>query len=218
MTMITAHSGADSLPDNSLAFVRHALASAADAFEIDVRRAPSGELRLGHDAADGALPALSEVFSLLADTPDKRINCDLKEPGLQKQVCALAREYGLEGRLILTGTTDAAAYAASPSLRETAELWLNAEMVVPDVYEKALDADFRRRAAGEVIAFCRCFALTTVNLHYRLAESEFGATMTEAGLALSVWTVNDEADIRRFLDGGVFALTTRNLAAALRLR
>ena len=41
--------------------------------------------------------------------------------------------------------------------------------------------------------------------------------MREAGLALSVWTVNEEADIRRFLAGGVKNLTTRNLAAALRL-
>ena len=35
MTILTAHSGADGFPDNSLVFVRHALASGADALEID---------------------------------------------------------------------------------------------------------------------------------------------------------------------------------------
>ena len=217
MTMITAHAGADALPDNSLAYVRHALASAADALEIDVRRARDGSLRLGHDAADDGLPTLEEVFALLRDTPGKRVNCDLKEPGLQEAVCALAREHGLAGRVILTGTTDASLYAASPAQQEIAALWLNVELVVPGIYQSGADVSLRRSAAEATIAFCRQYGLSTVNLHYRLADGDFGTAMREAGLALSVWTVNEEADICRFLAGGVENLTTRNLAAALRL-
>ena len=169
MTMITAHAGADALSDNSLAYVRHALASAADALEIDVRRAAAGELRLGHDAADDGLPTLEEVFALLRDTPGKRVNCDLKEPGLQEAVCALAREHGLAGRVILTGTTDAALYAASPAQREIAALWLNAELVTPEIYPRAQEDAFRRAAAEATIAFCRRCGLAVVNLHHRLA-------------------------------------------------
>lgn len=217
MTMITAHAGADALPDNSLSYVRHALASAADALEIDVRRARDGSLRLGHDAADDGLPTLEEVFALLRDTPGKRVNCDLKEPGLQEAVCALARGCDLAGRVILTGTTDASLYASSPAQQEIAALWLNVELVVPGIYPRAQEHAFRRAAAEATIAFCRQYGLSTVNLHHRLADGDFGAAMREAGLALSVWTVNEEADIRRFLHTGVRNLTTRNLAAALRL-
>ena len=43
-TLITAHTGADSFPDNSLEFVRHAVASEADAFEIDIRKRADGVL------------------------------------------------------------------------------------------------------------------------------------------------------------------------------
>ena len=100
MTILTAHSGADGLPDNSLAFVRYALTTDADALEVDVRRAPSGELRLGHDEADSSLPTLAEVFGLLRKVPDRRINCDLKEQGLEETVCELARKAELEGRPI----------------------------------------------------------------------------------------------------------------------
>ena len=219
MTLLTAHSGADGFADNSLSFVRHALASAADALELDVRRASDGTLRLGHDEADGALPSLAEVFALLAETPDKMINCDLKEPGLEEAVCALARGYGLAGRVILTGTADPELYAASPELRETAALWINLEEIVPGLYEGFLtDPVFPAKAAERALEVCRSCALDTVNLHWRLAIPAFAAPLEAAGVKLSVWTVNEEADIRRFLDAGVYALTTRNLETALKLR
>lgn len=217
-TMITAHAGADGLPDNSLAYVRHALASAADALEVDVRRAPDGTLRLGHDSADRRLPTLGAVFALLTETPSLHVNCDLKEPGLQEDVCALARDYGLAGQLILTGTTDAAAWAASPQARETAELWLNPELLLPDFYEKAEDPAYRRRAAEELCSFCERNGLTTVNIHYRLAETELASRLSQAGVALSVWTVNEPEDIRRLLAAGVRNLTTRKLSEALAIK
>ncbi len=216
MTMITAHSGADGLPDNSREYLRHALASAADAFEIDVRRDESGALRLGHDAADGALPSLEEVFTLLAASPrPQRVNCDLKEPGLEEDVCALARAHGLAGRVILTGSADPALYAASPALRETAELWLNAEEAVADLYARAADPASRARAAEELAAVCQRCGVTTVNMNYRLAAEDFTAPLEKAGLALSLWTVNEPEDLRRFLARGVRSVTTRALAAAL---
>lgn len=219
MTLLTAHSGADGFSDNSLAYLRHALASAADALEVDVRRASDGMLRLGHDGADGALPTLAEVFALLAETPGKTINCDLKEPGLEKAVCALARESGLAGRVILTGTADPELYAASPELRETAALWINLEEIVPGLYEGFLtDPVFPAKAAEQALAVCRRCALDTVNLHWRLAIPSFAAPLEAAGVHLSVWTVNEEADIQRFLDAGVYALTTRNLQTALAIR
>ena len=81
-TLITAHSGSDGTPDNSLACVRYALSTAADAFEVDVRRLSDGTLALGHDAADHTAPTLREVFTLAAAKPGVRVNCDLKEPAV----------------------------------------------------------------------------------------------------------------------------------------
>lgn len=219
MTILTAHSGADGFPDNSSAYVRHALASGADALEIDVRRGGDGVLRLGHDSTDDALPTLAEVFAQLAQTPGKRVNCDLKEHGLEEAVCALARERGLAGRVILTGSSDADLYAASPLLRETAELWVNIEEYVPGVYEpRDWTLDLLLAAAEEILAVCARCSLSTVNVHYRLAVPPFAARLAAAGVGLSVWTVNEEADIRRFLAAGIHGLTTRNLTAALAIK
>ena len=90
-TLITAHSGSDGTPDNSLSCVEYALSTAADAFEVDVRRLSDGTLALGHDAADHTAPTLREVFTLAAAKPGVRVNCDLKERGLEPDVAALER-------------------------------------------------------------------------------------------------------------------------------
>lgn len=50
MVHITAHSGCDGTPDNSLEFVRHALQTNADALEVDVRKTKDGILAISHDA------------------------------------------------------------------------------------------------------------------------------------------------------------------------
>ncbi len=97
MTILTAHSGADGLQDNSLAFVCYAAEFGADVLEIDVRRGADGELRLGHDAANPSGPSINEAFALLREAPGIRMNCDLKEHGLEKAVCALTREAGVDG-------------------------------------------------------------------------------------------------------------------------
>ena len=47
--MITAHSGCDGTPENSLEFLRTALQSEADAVEVDVRKNGEGKLILSHD-------------------------------------------------------------------------------------------------------------------------------------------------------------------------
>ena len=216
---ITAHSGADGFEDNSLDYVRYALASEADYLEVDVRRGADGKLMLGHDEADAALPALEEVFSLLAETPRMGINCDLKEAGLEEAVCALAEANGLRGRVLLTGTVDMRRWAGSPGLQEIAALWANIEELLPDFDKERLkDPACREQAAEEAVSRCRELGIHTVNSWYGLADEAFLARFRRAGIALSLWTVNEEADLRRYLRAGVKSITTRKLKLALALR
>ena len=49
MSKITAHSGCDGTPDNSMEFVRYALGSEGDCLEVDIRRNRNEELILSHD-------------------------------------------------------------------------------------------------------------------------------------------------------------------------
>ncbi len=218
-TLITAHSGADGYPDNSLAFVDYALQSGADALEIDVRRGAAGELMLGHDAPAADAPALREALRRVAAHPAVRLNCDLKEPGLEEAVCDAAREYGLAGRVILTGTVDAERCARLARLRETAEVWLNIEEYVPRFYYNYREIpDFELRAAEEIAAVCARCEIGTVNMNQALVTRRFLENLAARGVGLSAWTVNDEESLRWFFARGAANVTTRTARTALRLR
>ena len=74
MCEITAHSGCDGTPDNSMEFVRYALASEGNCLEADIRRNRDGELILSHDETAEEAVRLGQVFELLKEKPEKRIN------------------------------------------------------------------------------------------------------------------------------------------------
>lgn len=84
--MITAHSGADGTKENSLEFVAYAMQTGADALEVDVRMGENGILILSHDKTDEDAVRLADVFCMMGKYPGMRINCDLKECGLEVSV------------------------------------------------------------------------------------------------------------------------------------
>lgn len=215
-TMITAHSGADNTEENSIAFVRYALSGETDALEVDVRPDPeSGLLTLGHDAVTGESPRLAEAFRLIAGKPGIFVNCDLKEYGIEYPVYELACAYGLEDRLIFSGSFGVGALAAHPEIQKHARVFLNIEEYVPDLYG-TLKKDPSRigGAAKKMAAVCRENRIDTVNAYYQLAVPVFQEILASDGIGVSVWTVNDEQEIRGFLERGVTNITTRNLTGA----
>ena len=216
-TLITAHTGADGRPDNSLEFVEYALGCGADTLEVDVRRLPGGNgsetLAIGHDQVGAQAPRLAEVLRMTAARPGVNINCDLKEPGLEAAVCRLAEEAGLSGRLILSGTVDAAAPALG------AEVYLNMEEYVPGLYLNYREKpDFELEAAEKIIAVCQKAGIRTVNIYQGLVTRRLAETLGRAGVGLSVWTVNEAWELKWFLSLGVRNITTRRPALALCLR
>lgn len=214
-TLITAHTGADSRPDNSLEYVAYALACGADTLEVDVRRRPDGILAIGHDEVGMDAPELAEVFRMTAARPHVRVNCDLKEPGLEAAVCRLAGDAGLSGsgRLIFSGTVDAFQEVLG------AEIYLNMEEYVPDLYLSYREIpNFELEAAERIAAVCKETGIRTVNVYQGLVTRRFAETLARAGVGLSVWTVNDAWELKWFLGLGVRNITTRRPALALRLR
>ncbi|MBR0164531.1 MAG: glycerophosphodiester phosphodiesterase [Lachnospiraceae bacterium] len=213
-TLITAHSGADNTAPNSLSFVHRALSSPADTIEVDVRLHKSGLLYLSHDAVDeeeSALLSLREVLETIR-AGSKRINCDLKEPGLEQAVCALAREAGLSGRLILTGTVSPAFMKESGLLRD-AEVYLNIEEMIPGLYPRCLaEPKEIPVAAREMADICHTYGIGCINANHLLATGDFLSVIREEGLSVSVWTVDEAPLFRHFLREKVCNITTRNLS------
>ena len=65
-TLITAHTGADGRPDNSLEFVEYALGCGADTLEVDVRRKYNVNI-LGVKSGDEIVPLLNPEYRFQPD-------------------------------------------------------------------------------------------------------------------------------------------------------
>ncbi len=210
-TLVTAHSGCDDTPDNSPAYLAHALRCGADVFEVDVRRRPDGTLYLYHDATDAPCALLSDAFERMRDSRI-RINCDLKETGLAQAVLTLAEMYGVQDRVLLTGSVSAEALQDDAVRRRT--YWNipiphRAEREVPGVVSAWVQS---------TIALCRKHGVTAINVNCDICSDEVLDALAAAGLAVSAWTVNDPALAARLLSHGIANITSRRPGMVLALR
>ena len=195
-TMITAHAGAENTPANTMESVRYLAECGADAIEVDVRLL-DGRPVMTHDAPGEHCEPLADCLAELARHDGLRVNLDMKESGQTAAVAGLVRESGMSGRTILTGgVTDG---ELSEARNAGMEVWCN-----PDAAPG--DAPLNERVAAR--------GLEVINLSYRDVDE----ALLREPQRLSVWTVNEEADLRRFLAAGVRNITTRRPLLALRLR
>ena len=215
--MITAHSGCDGTEDNSMPYLRHAVSLLTEALEIDIRKDENGTPVLSHDRADGGKAVtLREAFDFLAEG-DKRINCDLKEYGLEEAVLRTAADSHLNpDRLIFTGSvTDCMHFRERhPELT----VFINAEELVSGFYEPYLAGRPDPAAEELLLKRCRQAGFDILNINYRVCSEKFFRRCREEGIGLSVWTVNDPADMLRMMTEGVENLTTRAVCEALKIR
>lgn len=141
--MITAHTGNDGTPANSIESVEKSISIGADAFEVDIRRDENSVLVLSHDSGDqrdyDKCIRLTEVLEILAKHPNIRMNCDLKEDGLPLEVAAMADNFGIgRERLIMTGTITPSFLKQHPEVAGKADIYLNIEYFLEDFYFKGL--------------------------------------------------------------------------------
>lgn len=217
--MITAHSGSDGTPDNSLEFVHYVLSLRPDAFEIDVHRRSDGVLVIAHDAdpsgAYADCPTLAGVCRLAASLPQIGINYDCKEAGLELDVCALHSECCPGNPIFLSGTVSPALYRDRRADFRGAVPLLNAEEMVRDFYPRMLAGE--SAACGkEAAEACKSCGASVVNVYCWCCPDPFLKELRDAGLNASVWTVDepDLAELFRVRD--VFNLTTRIPAELIR--
>ncbi len=220
MKIITAHSGCDNTAPNSREFIEYALNLGAECFEVDVRKDGEDVLMLSHDKTEEKCLTLKEAFEILAKYPNRLINCDLKEEGLEQSVLTLAKECKVDKQLIFTGAVNPKCFTVGREDYKDVSWYVNAEIFVPDIYKMVAESksedEIKACLVGSLDEYKK-YNVKGINWHYklaRLAETE----IKEHGLKFSVWTVDDESEISAFIKDGVENITTRNLKMALNLR
>jgi glycerophosphoryl diester phosphodiesterase len=198
LTKIVAHRGASAeAPENTLEAFGKAIELGADMIEFDVRRDPSGALRISHDPILDLgidLPTLEETLHLTQGRI--QLDVELKEPGCEREAIELLLRYFPLADFCITSFL-------APSLHEVRKL-------NPGIRTGLIFAVWNRsvRAVG---LSPDCDLLVA---QYRLVDDA-----EEIGKPIFVWTVDDPALTRKLLRRpGVEAIVTNNPRQALALR
>lgn len=211
--MITAHSGADGTPENSLEYIRYAMSLPVDAIEFDVRSA-YGSLMLGHDKAGDM--KLEDALELLKSS-SQMINFDLKEKGLCGPVYNFLQQYGMISRAIFSGTVPFE--ELNDAIRNDIRIFLNIEEVIPGLYDRLKkEPSYIKEAAEHISSVCISHNIHVVNAYYMLATDEFLSILDNHDIGVSLWTVSEPKLLTKFMQKNLYNITTRTPQDALQIR
>ncbi len=237
--LITAHSGCDGTPDNSLEFVAYALGLEIDAFEIDVRK-KGNLLYIRHDKPESELEelvSLESVFFLAKEKEHISINCDLKEENLELDVLELAKRCGLKNQIIFSGwvclDTIRGIQASKASelyldaeciLEKFSEVYLNVECMLEHFYEDRIkeanpnEPGFTEDEIGKIINQMIDCGAKTLNIHFSFARKDLIDALEAHEIKLSIWTPSTEETLQLQMNRNFRNITTRTPKLAISMR
>jgi glycerophosphoryl diester phosphodiesterase len=244
--LITAHRGGAALwPENSLAAFRGALALGVDALEFDIHLTADGEPVVIHDPlldrtttlqglvrettreqlragrlvdrtrapSTEGVPTLAEVLDVAVGAkveilPEIKTDGQRQPyPGIERRVVEQLRARGLLPRTTVQ-SFDAGTLrrvrALEPSLR-TMFLVGRTRLTATGV------------TAEDAVRWARDVGATDLGIDHRAVDASVVAAARAAGIRLSVWTVNAEADVLRARDLGADVIMTDHPDLARRL-
>lgn len=195
--MLTAHSGCEKTPMNSIVYIQKVLDIRPDAMEVDVRLSSDGELILDHngDAAGQAVP-FEKACRALAGT-SIRINADLKEKNLEEKVLETTKDCGIQAaRIIFSGCL------GDPGTMQSrigdASVFANPEEFDEGFYV-CTDVKEREERFRDVLHAIHDCQFRTVNINYRYCTERMMSLCRQMKIGISFWTVDDAKEARRLL-------------------
>lgn len=201
-----------------LAAVDTTVALGVDLVEVDVRRRADGVVAVGHDLVDHRSPTLAHVIEHLGDRA--ALHLDLKEPDPKAAIVAEAVATLGADRVIVTTNED----ADVPMIRAWATAHAPGLLVGLSTSRRVVHGPWAARAGARIASWfprtrMRRSGADLVVSHHLLARWWLARWAAKRGLPLLVWTVDEDADLRRWLhDPRATIVTTNRPARALDLR
>lgn len=229
--LITAHTGCMDTPDNTIESALVGLESGADFIEVDVRSTKDKVAFLAHDyrimSNDGKILNVYDLtlkelkvisresnneIALLDDvldmvrSYDKRINLDLKGPFAAEAMVKSIKKMNVRDRVVISGCGYELVYYLKHMYPDL-DFYLNAD----DFYffEQFNEQNVRNALSASCIG---------INLEYQKCNPRLIEVAKENSLLISVWTVDDEDNMKKMIEMGVDSITTRNVPALLKLK
>ncbi|SDN71582.1 glycerophosphoryl diester phosphodiesterase [Paenibacillus sp. yr247] len=240
--LITAHTGCMGTPDNTLLSIETGLNLGVDIIEEDIRITSDGVLVLSHDdnvhladgtecwisqmnyaelskldikAHNGAPGETIRILSLESVLPilqacGKIMNLDLKSDACIEPISNWIEKNRLLEQVILSGCeTERAKIVQHVNPRIRKLLNVDPALFLTKNYEEAA------KICCEDAKSTACFG---INLNYRVVQAELLHITASNNLDVCIWTVNEEAQMKHFIEMGVRSITSRNAAALLKLK
>jgi glycerophosphoryl diester phosphodiesterase len=240
--LITAHTGCMGTPDNTRRSIEIGLNLGSDIIEEDVLITADGILVLSHDdnvyvedgteyrisqmsfaelsnmdikAHNGAPGETMRILSLESVLPilqvsGKTMNLDLKSDACVEPISEMLEQNKLIKQVILSGCeTDRARIVQCVNPRIRKLLNVDAALFLTNNYKEAA------RICCEDAKSAGCFG---ININYRVVQPELLQIAASNGLDVYIWTVNEEAQMKHFTQMGVQSITSRNVAALVKLK
>ena len=197
---VTAHTGAENTPDNSIESVKKAIFCGADIFEIDIRFDKDEKPIITHNAPDGNDPSLEEVFAVMAEDGKIMCNLDLKETTNLPEIYRLAEKYGLCERIFYTGVVKQFVDAVKDNTPQIA-YYRNIDILLP----------LKRRTSyiTEMVNKVKECGAVGINLHHSGLSHKLVNAFHKEGLLVSVWTVNKKRTMKKIIRMAPDNITSR---------
>ena len=208
MSYLTAQSGSDGLADNSMEFVVFFCdKQEISAIKVDVRMNKEHQLVLHHDTLEEGqhYVSLEDVFAYIARVNSPiRINCDLKEAGLEEAVYGLAEKYALWPQVELSGTV-ACRYLAKWS----DQILMNIENGMDDALHGEHIGRWGENVLLEALSKLSRSQAKVININHQLFTDAVQVRGKQLALEFSLWTVNDMHAIGNYEKENIYNITTK---------
>lgn len=177
------------------------------AIEVDVRMNRERQLVLHHDILDEkqGYVSLEDVFAYIArEKSPIRINCDLKETGLEDAVYGLADKYALWPQVELSGTV-----ACSYLSKWSNQILMNIENGMDDSFHGEHIGRWGENVLLEALVKLSRSHARVININHQLFTDAVQEKGKQLALEFSLWTVNDLNAIGNYEKENIYNITTR---------
>lgn len=199
---VTYHTGAIHTKPNSIKSIEAAIDHGAKIVEIDVSFRPDGSPVIIHDSAPRSNQGifLENALEAVAKSDTCMINLDLKSLANTGAVDELVKMYGLTERVFYTGVF--ADWVDTVKANSAIPYYLNHTVTESEAEDKS--------AAQAAADKAKALGAVGINANFAPVTELFVETMRENGLLVSLWTVNNMADMLSVLKLKPDNITTKN--------
>ena len=200
MTKIFAHRGASAYaPENTMEAFELAAKQGADGIELDVHVTKDGEVVVTHDEK---IDRVSNGSGFIKDMTLRELKPGIYwYPQIEEKTAFIVQETGMHDRVIYSSFNHHS-IAKIKEIDSTAETaWLFSDVILNvEQYAKANGVEGLHPAV------------------YHMYMSDFMKRWNESGEKVRVWTVNNEKDMKNFIQHDLEAVITNYPDVALRVR